>query len=92
MARFLYVLLIAYLVRMVFRAVAGWLTVQARREMGAATGGGSTEKRTIYKGLMVRDPICGLHLPEQRALTESRSGQLYHFCSERCRDRFLSAS
>ncbi len=91
MARFLYFLLIAFLVRMVWSTVAGWLTMQARRQMGA-TNGGSSEKRTIYKGLMVRDPVCGLHLPEQRAITESRSGQRYHFCSERCRDSFLSAS
>ena len=91
MARFLYFLLIAFLVRMVFRAVAGWLTVQAHRQMGVSTGD-SPEKRTIHKGLMVRDPVCGLHLPEQRAITESRSGQRYHFCSERCRDSFLSAS
>ena len=91
MARFLYFLLIAFLVRMVFRAVTGWLTMHARRQMGA-TSGGSPEKRTIYKGLMVRDPVCGLHLPEQRAITESRSGQRYHFCSERCRDTFLSAN
>ena len=91
MARFLYFLLIAFLVRMVWSTVAGWLTMQVRRQMDANTGG-SPEKRTIYKGLMVRDPVCGLHLPEQRALTESRSGQRYHFCSERCRDSFLSAS
>ncbi len=91
MARFLYFLLIAFLVRMVWSTVAGWLTMQARRQMGA-TNDGSPEKRTIYKGLMVRDPVCGLHLPENRAITESRSGQRYHFCSERCRDSFLSAS
>ena len=91
MARFLYFLLIAFLVRMAWSTVAGWLTKQARRRMGA-TNGGSSEKRIIHKGLMVRDPVCGLHLPEQRAITESRSGQRYHFCSERCRDSFLSAS
>ncbi len=90
MARFVYFLLIAFLVRMVFRAVAGWLVVHARGHVGASADR-SPEKRTIHKGLMVRDPVCGLHLPEQRALTESRSGQRYHFCSERCRDSFLSA-
>jgi YHS domain-containing protein len=91
LARFLYFLLVAFLVRMAWNAVAGWLTAQARRQMNA-TPGHSSERRVIHKGLMVRDPVCGLHLPEQRALTELRSGQRYHFCSERCRDSFLSAS
>ena len=89
MARFGYFLLIVFLVRMAWSAVAGWLVTQARRQMGA-TGNGP-ERRTIHKGLMVRDPVCGLHLPEHRAIAELRSGQRYYFCSERCRDSFLGA-
>jgi YHS domain-containing protein len=46
----------------------------------------------VYKGLMVRDPICGVHIPESRALVEVRAGQRIHFCSEACRASFRSAA
>lgn len=88
MVRFLYFLLLVILVRMAWSAITGWLEVQARRQMGASGSNGESERRTIHKGLMVKDPVCGLHLPEHRALSEVRSGIRYHFCSERCRSRF----
>ena len=37
----------------------------------------------------VRDPMCGVHLPESRSVTDRRDGQLLHFCSAKCRDEFL---
>ena len=47
------------------------------------------ERKTIYRGQMVRDPVCGVYIPEQGALVERRSGETYHFCSEACRESFL---
>jgi YHS domain-containing protein len=37
---------------------------------------------------MVRDPACGVYIPEQGALVEHRDGRTYHFCSEACREIF----
>ncbi|WP_299823629.1 YHS domain-containing protein, partial [uncultured Jannaschia sp.] len=39
-----------------------------------------------------RDPVCGMEV--DRSAGEPRhehDGHLYHFCSERCRDRFAAA-
>ena len=91
MGRFLYFLLLLFLARLVWNAVAGALAGEARRRMGAR-GRQERAPNTIHKGLMVRDPVCGLHLPESRAITENRSGERYYFCSERCRQSFLKAS
>ena len=85
MARFLYFLLLLVLARMAWNAVAGWIAVQARRQMGAPE---ATKPRTIHKGRMVRDPVCGLYLPEGRAVTDVVSGERRFFCSETCRERF----
>jgi YHS domain-containing protein len=37
---------------------------------------------------MVRDPVCGVYIPEQGALVEHRDGKIHHFCSEACREKF----
>jgi len=89
--RFLYFLVLFLLARLLWNAVSGLLTGEARRQMGAR-GRGDGAPQTIHKGMMVRDPVCGLHLPEHRAITEVRAGELYHFCSETCRQSFLEAS
>ncbi len=91
MGRFLYFLLLLFLARLVWNAVAGLLAGEARRRVGAR-GREERAPHTIHKGLMVRDPVCGVHLPENRAITEVLSGERYHFCSERCRQSFLKAS
>ncbi len=99
MGRFLYFLVILFLARLAWNAFASMLLGQARRQMGSRgayrPGGSPAEPATpptIHRGLMVRDPVCGLHIPEHRALTEVRAGERYHFCSDECRQSFLKAS
>jgi len=89
--RFLYFLVLLFLARLLWNAVSGLLAGEARRRM-RARGRDEGAPQTIHKGMMVRDPVCGLHLPENRAITEVRAGERYHFCSERCRQSFLKAS
>ncbi|WP_288798703.1 heavy metal-binding domain-containing protein, partial [uncultured Arsenicicoccus sp.] len=36
----------------------------------------------------VTDPVCGMQVDPATALTLALEGTAYHFCSERCRDRF----
>lgn len=91
MGRFLYFLVLLFLARLLWNAVAGLLAGEARRQMGAR-GREEGAPNTIHRGLMVRDPVCGVHLPENRAIVEVRSGERYHFCSEKCRQSFLKAS
>jgi Cu+-exporting ATPase len=37
------------------------------------------------------DPICGMTVDEASALHAERDGKTFYFCSEHCRDKFLSA-
>jgi YHS domain-containing protein len=41
---------------------------------------------------LVRDPICGTFIVPARALPLSRDGATQYFCSERCRQRYLSSA
>ena len=41
---------------------------------------------------MAIDPICGMTVDEASALHAERDGQTYYFCSDSCRQKFLSTS
>jgi YHS domain-containing protein len=74
--RILYVVVLAMLVRLIWRGLF-------HPRVGEAPA--------IYKGLMVKDPVCGLHVPESRALVSVEAGETVHFCSEACRARYVES-
>ena len=39
----------------------------------------------------VKDPVCGMTIKQQSALTESYAGKMFFFCSEHCKAKFLSS-
>jgi YHS domain-containing protein len=41
---------------------------------------------------LVRDPVCGMHLAEGLALPLKQGGEIVHFCSSDCRDKFLNGT
>jgi YHS domain-containing protein len=72
------VLLLRFLWRNLFREALA--PGAGTRRTGALPG--------VYQGLMVRDPVCGVHVPERASLVELRGGEAVHFCSEACRSKF----
>ena len=43
-------------------------------------------------GVLVTDPVCGMQVdPAKTSHHAEHLGQAYHFCSERCRERFVAA-
>ncbi len=38
-----------------------------------------------------RDPICGMTVNVNTAQKATRDGETFYFCSDHCRDKFLSA-
>jgi len=41
---------------------------------------------------VTKDPICGMTVDEATALHAERDGKTFYFCSDHCREKFLSAS
>lgn len=39
---------------------------------------------------LVRDPVCGMHLAESVAIPLREGGELLHFCSLDCREKYLA--
>jgi YHS domain-containing protein len=39
---------------------------------------------------MTKDPICGMTVDEATAVQAERDGKTFYFCSDHCRQKFLS--
>lgn len=50
----------------------------------AGTGEGEATKGRGGLEEMAKDPICGMVIPKERALTREVGGRTYYFCSESC--------
>ncbi len=40
---------------------------------------------------MTKDPICGMTVDEATAIHAERDGETFYFCSEHCRQKFVSS-
>lgn len=90
MGRFLYVVIMLLLARYLLRSVGAWLQASARRQVNGSEPDGASHP-PARQGTMRRDPVCGRYVLESRALTETKSGQPVHFCSETCRSAYREA-
>ena len=77
--------LILELVLIIILARTFWVVIGA--VMDGLRGGpaGPPEDR---RGVLVRDPVCGTHVLQERAVVLMRKGQPVFFCSTACRDEY----
>jgi|SRR3954465_8584153 len=43
-------------------------------------------------GELKRDPVCGTYVPASTGFRKTVAGQVVHFCSAECRDRFKASA
>jgi hypothetical protein len=55
-------------------------------EFGARTAG--VAETSLPGRKLVRDPVCGVYLAEVLAIPLRQGGELVHFCSTACRDKY----
>jgi YHS domain-containing protein len=87
MGRLLQFIALMFVVRHIFRALSRWLGGVERQQVGGRSPGDGLAK-PIYRGQMVRDPVCGVFVPQDRAIEERKDGEVQYFCSENCRQAF----
>jgi YHS domain-containing protein len=80
---FLRIVVIAIVLRALFRLIAAWQRPRAGRSPRPA--------RERPGGTLVRDPQCGTYIPPSSALKLVTAGDTQYFCSEKCRDAYLAA-
>jgi YHS domain-containing protein len=79
------------------RAVLG-IVIRLFRGMNATGGSGpATPARKIVADpenpsestLLHQDPVCGTYVAAGSSLRKICNGQVFHFCSEACRDKYV---
>ncbi len=88
---------VALLRRVLAWMLRGAMPAQAEQDgMGSAAGAGvgsaADEQSGVAARRLVRDPICGMHVAEVLAVPLRAGGELVHFCSTACRDKYVSGS
>jgi uncharacterized protein len=78
------------LIRLLIFAAVAYLIyrlLSRRRREGSTEppAAGVTREDTL-----VQDPWCKTYVPLKQALEVESRGQVFHFCSPECRDRFLT--
>lgn len=73
-------LLLAVLLILVARAF--WRIMDGILEASRGTAG--RRHRRVPAVKLVRDPVCGTHIPPRTDLSLTAAGATHYFCSERC--------
>jgi|SRR5208337_654607 len=88
---------IVRLLRFVFWVVVvSWGVALLRRLMQRMAQGAAQSQAPVdvpndaITRKLVRDPVCGMHIAEVLALPLRQDGELLHFCSTDCRDKYVS--
>jgi hypothetical protein len=98
MMKFLFWLLIVSWSVALLRKVLAWMlrgalpaaeADQHAADAGVGTGLDDTQNGAAARRL-VRDPVCGTHVAEVLAVPLRESGELVHFCSLACRDKYVN--
>lgn len=82
-------LLVRALMLIVGGLLRGLMGVPAGAGGGATGPSPRTGREPQSRGTLVRDPICGTYVPQERALTaRTAGGDTAFFCSEGCRSAY----
>lgn len=83
---------VALLRRIVGRMVAGATQSAGVSDAAAAgAGGGQNAQNGTPARRLVRDPVCGMHVAEELAIPFRDNGELVHFCSMGCREKYAAS-
>ena len=84
--RFLIRVMIVFgLVLVALSALRGFFSPSIPRKTTPTSGHGPSQS-----GKLVKDPICGTYVTQDQSIRTSRGSEVFHFCSEDCRDKFLA--
>ena len=87
--RFLALLVFFAIIRYLFVAVAGFISKVVNPQPGRSPQ--SQAARPPMGGELKQDPVCGTFVPIATSVKQTVNGELVHFCSVACRDKFKVA-
>jgi YHS domain-containing protein len=91
MIRAVLYILVALLLISFLRQVIGLIVRALGELLGSSSGSGSGgSARTPTVGELKRDPVCGTYVATSSSIKATVGGEVFHFCSEACRNKYLS--
>ena len=79
-------LIIGVAIYVLYRAFKNWM-VKNSPEISRP---GSGKETGAIDDVMVKDPFCEVYFPKREGVSARVNGEEIHFCSARCRDKFLA--
>jgi YHS domain-containing protein len=74
------IILLLLIIRAVLMLVRGVI-------QGATAGG--PQQSPAHRGQLLRDPVCGVYVTADKAITERSGAGTAYFCSEKCRQAWV---
>jgi len=78
-------LIIIIILYLAYRAFKYWMLTNIIPGPKASTG----SERQI-DDIMIKDPVCEVYFPKRSGISLSIEGETLYFCSEECKDKYLS--
>jgi YHS domain-containing protein len=94
--RFLIWLVVLFWTLAMLRRAVSWMLRRWLSSLSSGTHGESAPNRPSNQPpgassrRLVRDPVCGVHIAEDRSLPLRVGGEVLHFCSAACRDKYAA--
>lgn len=82
------------MLKLILLAVVGYIFYRALKSW-LMTGDGRTLDKTPrgpndVDDVLVQDPVCKTYIAQRKSLLLKEDGEILHFCSEQCRERYRS--
>lgn len=81
MLRFIILAVVGYIF---YRAIKNWMIGAGAPPDDTANSGGRE-----VDDVLVQDPVCKTYIAQRDSIHLRRNGELIHFCSAQCRDRYV---
>jgi len=65
---------------------------QVNESRAGAVPGAVNEQTGLAARRLVRDPVCGMHVAEELSIPLRERGELVHFCSVACREKYVESA
>ena len=96
MFRLIFELILTVVVLTVLKSILGIVlrgVSQAMKPGSAAPGSEPRPSNQVpLTGELKKDPVCGTYIATTTSIKEKVGGQVLHFCSTACRDKYVASS
>lgn len=96
MFRLIFELILTVVVLTVLKSVVGIVLrgfSQAMKPDSTTPGAGPRSSNQVpLTGELKKDPVCGTYIATNTSIQEKIGGQVVHFCSTACRDKYVATA